>query len=337
MEAANVRSWRSIGMSLLFVARPAGGFVAPFTLRARSTVSIRTAPQALGTRIEFVGDVNDVIHGRVQPSCEHQLLAADAVRCAFIVGSTKGLDSMGEMLTVNGNAYCCSTEAGAGKHSLLTGGGIFTTGACILPLGARADRELRHASGDPPASWAAICRAALDALGPSVVGAVLCGFVTFAPLVSVQVAEPPIHGEFIFDRPDFYYARPALKLPRARVFVMGAVAPTDLLSNNAADTSAAINEAAVGMRRVLYAGGAGIAGAERSPREGGSAAVCSHAHGLVLSDEELSEEREVVPAVVRSVVHISADSMVESACLQLFAVSEVADHSGLEYVPRACC
>lgn len=288
----------------------------------------RASPVALGTTIEFVGDVDDVIHGRVRRGSEHQVLVADAVRCAFIIGSTKGLDSMGEMLTVNGNAYCCSTEAGAGKHSLLTGGGIYTTGACILPLGAAADRTLEREAGGAPVSWGALCAEALAALDGAASGVVLCGFVTFAPLVSVHVSEPPIHGERIFDRPGFYYAVPPLELPRARVFVMGAVARSDALVGG---------PDAAGMRRVLYPGGAGIAGRECGDGAG-AAQVSSHAHGLVLSRTELSEEREIEPAVVRSVVHISAQSAVERAALQLFAVRGVADHTaGLEYVPRACC
>ncbi|KAG8460139.1 hypothetical protein KFE25_014284 [Diacronema lutheri] len=328
-------------LALLLVS--AAGFVQPAPARVPAVGRTRSRALALAmaTRIEVVGDIGDVIAGRVPAVCERQVLMADALRCAFIVGSPKGLDSMGEMLAVNGRAYCCSTEPESGKHSLLVGAGVYTTGACVLPLGARPDGTLERGEDTPPTPWGALCREALEAVdGARAV--VLSGFVDFAPLACVQVARSPIHGKSILARRDGDCAVPPRELARARAFVMGAVAPSHVLDDGAERDAASPTERAfgAGMRRVLCAGGAGIAGAERAGAQPalGAVPLSSYAHGLVLARAGILAEAQVVPDAVRSVVHISAESVVLSAALELFAVSGVVDHvAGLEYVPRACC
>lgn len=225
---------------------------------------------------------------------------------------------MGEMLTLNGRAYACSTEAGAGKRSLLVGDAMFTTGACAL--GARADRTLRVRKAT---SWDSLCRNALATSGAHVI--VLSGFLTFRRLLAAQVSEPPIHGEVIFKHPERDYARPPLELADAHVYVMGALAPADALEPTA--------NAVVGISRVLYAAGSGLVG-----KDAPAAAVTSHAHGLVLRRAELCEEASITPDEVCGVVHISAQSEVATATLELFAVDirSSSTPKGWFYLPKAC-
>lgn len=290
----------------------------------------RVSAAVMMTAVEMVGSVDDVIHGVLPAEAEHRVLAADALRSAFIVGSPTSVDDMGEMLTVNGKAYCCSTAPGAAKHALRVGDAVFTTGACVLPLHAQADARLDwSAAAEGPADWAAVCARAVQAAGG--VAVVLSGFVTFERLVAVQIAEPPIRGEFIF-APDVrsrYYSVQPCEVPGARCFVMGAACPVELLAEGAR---------APELQRMLYAGGAGIAGRD-ARREPGVDASTSHTHALELDPAcGARAEAEITPDIVRQVLHVSAESAVAEARLELFRVDEVVEHTeGLEYVPKACC
>lgn len=94
--------------------------------------------------IEVVGSVRDIINGVVRPEHAHRILDATAFRTAFLVGSPRGLESMGEMICANGHAFTCSTDP-ADLHQTLSDTYCWTTGACSRQLAHPYWRlEARH-------------------------------------------------------------------------------------------------------------------------------------------------------------------------------------------------
>jgi hypothetical protein len=92
--------------------------------------------------IEVVGSVRDIINGVVRPEHTHQVLDPTTFRAAFLVGSPRGLESMGEMICVNGHAFTCSTDP-ANLHQTVSDSYCWTSGARLNPLPARGLRPCR--------------------------------------------------------------------------------------------------------------------------------------------------------------------------------------------------
>lgn len=259
--------------------------------------------------IEVVGDVNDVIQGHVRPECATRVLRADAARAGFIVGSPRSLDSMGEMIMVNGHSFCCSTSADD-LHTTLSGRAVYTTGACLLPKTAEPTRRvvLRDLS------WSELCEAAVESGGGggsgSSRGVVFTGIVRFETLRAIQVSAPPIYEESIFSNLERYYRVPPVEQPDKTCFVMGAASAS----------------CRGGVERFLYAGGTGIAGRDAAE----TVAVTHHTHALELC-AGCSNEEEITPETARGVYHLSGDAVVREASIEIFEIDDVVEHvDGLE-------
>lgn len=283
-----------------------GAFLQSLGRRGRTAISMAT--------IEVVGDVNDVIQGHVPQDCKTRVLRADALRAGFIVGSPRSLDSMGEMIIVNGHSFCCSTGADD-LHATLSGPAVYTTGACVLPKGAQPTRRLVLRD----LSWSELCEAAAssvndsggDSAGKSTSrGVVFIGMVKFQTLSAVQIAAPPIFEESIFSNRELYYSVPPVERADARCFIMGAASAT----------------CSGGVERFLYAGGSGIAGRDAAK----NVEVVHHTHALEL-DAACGGEDEITPELAKGVYHVSGDATVSKASIEVFSIDDVVEHTaGLE-------
>ena len=266
--------------------------------------------RAVPSTIEVVGDVNDVIRGIVPPGCATRRLRADAVRAGFIVGSPRDLESMGEMIMVNGHAFCCSTSAND-LHATLSGPAVYTTGACLIPKGAVPTRRIGPLRD---LSWSELCEAVARSSGggdgSGSRGVVFTGIVHFRVLRAVQISAPPIFGEAIFSNRERYYKVPPEERAVVRCFVMGAA-------------SARIGG---GVEKFLYAGGTGIAGRDAAEEVD----VTHHTHALEL-DAACGGEDEISPETALGVYHLSGDAVVSEATIDVFDIGEVVEHTaGLE-------
>jgi len=204
--------------SAALLTAPAAGLAAGLAMPTRPARS-RT-PDARLTVIEVVGSVRDVIAGIVNDEHTHRVLDATALRAAFLVGSPRGIDSIGEMVCVNGYAYACSTDP-ADLHATLSDTFCYTTGACVLPKNAVASHTLRigqdaDAAGGEEAgggvAWGDVCASATQASSAAGGAVVYAGFVTFSRLTATQIAVAPVHGENMFEMRERYYSVPPVEL-----------------------------------------------------------------------------------------------------------------------------
>ena len=154
-----------------------------------------------------VGHIQDVLHGRVP--AEHWVEASE-VHAGFGLGSPDGISNMGEMVTLQGKAYCQTTE----PFQLSEGGRFVSTFAFLLPAGAESSYRVRITA---PLS----CEEAYQAILSHAGNCAWCGWVRFATLHGISLAKSPIHNEEVYAHKEKYFFRPPKKLSNCEAFLIG--------------------------------------------------------------------------------------------------------------------
>lgn len=250
--------------------------------------------------LRYVGDVRDVLAGRVPPGSDRWIDAAP-FRFGFEVGSPIGVSSLGEFLTVNGIAYAKSTdERSPDYYRVVRGRRFVSTGGAFI---ARDERPSFLATYRGARGAASTVGALYEALYEQV-GQPFCmaGPASFQTFEAIAISRAPVLGEALMDNRARYYARGAVKEPDVEAFLVGCVARFDGVRDPSLRD---------GLQRILY----------RNPFDTSSGST-SHAHVVILS-RRVTASSEVVPEVVRDVQHLLSQSTLSRFDAEVFTIDRV--------------
>ena len=276
-------------------------------------LAVRPTSAPPATTLWYVGDVKDVIAGRV-PAESHRWIDADSFLLGFEAGSPEGMEGLGEFLAVNGTAYTKSTlEDSPRYYQVVHDDAFVTTGAVFLPPDSRP--AARVTFGDDPSHGTITMAALYDELyhATGEQAYVVAGFVEFDTLETLAVSRAPIYGEDLFQNRSSYYRFGPQKTHRASTYLVGCAADFD------AEPDPTRRDA---LGRVLY----------DNPYDT-TTGLTTHAHVLVL-DEPLRSSRTIHPDAVTDVNHLLSQSTVRRARLHLYPISQLAPLPEHAYLPR---
>jgi len=157
--------------------------------------------------VHYVGHIQDVIAGK-RP--EERWILASSFAYAFEIGSPLGIETMGEMVAMNGRVYARSPQT----QSLISGDGLVTSGALIIPHDAEPSQQI-HRKG-----MGVTCEELYKEIeGP----AAFAGVMILSYLRGTAITKCPIFEENIFEHREEYYAKLPVELKNVSVAIVGAV------------------------------------------------------------------------------------------------------------------
>lgn len=253
------------------------------------------------TTVWCVGDVQDVIAGRVPAEARDRWIAADRVLLGFEAGSPEGIGGIGEFLVVDGNAYAKSTDMLSLRYyEVVSGPQFVTTGAVLLPPGSKPAATV-SVDGSTTTTMAALYDDLYRAAGSR--ACMVAGFVEWDALETLSVSQAPVYGENIFENKPRYYRFGPERREGVTTYLVGCAADFD------SETDPARRRA---LERVLY----------RNPFDTAKG-LTTHAHVLVLDESKGNGSGTVDPPEVADVCHLLSQSVVRRAELEVYPIARL--------------
>ena len=285
-------------MLLLALLVLAGCATAP---RRQGGLVVRQKSSAPPTTLWYVGDVNDVIAGRVPEEAPKRWIDADSFLLGFEAGSPEGIGGLGEFLAVNGTAYAKSTDMLSPHYYQVASGPRFvTTGAVFLPRGSKPALTA-SLDGSTTTTMAMLYDDLYRAAGNRAF--VVAGFVEWDTLDTLSVSQAPIFGEDLFKNKARYYGFGPQKRATVSTYLVGCAA------NFAAETDSKRREP---LGRILY----------NNPFDTGKG-LATHAHVLVLNEANANSSGTIDPPEVADVCHLLSQSVVRRAELGVYPIDRL--------------
>lgn len=253
------------------------------------------------TTLWYVGDVEDVIAGRVPPEAPGRWIDAKSFLLGFESGSPEGIDGLGEFLAVNGTAYAKSTDMmSPNYYKVAHGPRLVTTGAVFLPPDSKPAATITHDESTAVTTMTALYDELYHAAGNRAY--VVAGFVEFDSLETLSVSQAPIYGQDLFKNKASYYQFGPQKRSGALTYLVGCAA--DFTTETATRRDA--------LNRILY----------HNPYDTGKG-LAAHAHVLVLDESKGNASGAVDPPEVVDVCHLLSQSVVRSARLDVYPIDRL--------------
>ena len=255
----------------------------------------------IGT-VSIIGDVNDVLNGRVTSLTERINWPAQDI-VGFGAGSIGPMSGMGETMMVNGYAFVRQTDNSTKNYfQTIYGPSYRSPFAMFVPRGLKADGV---ASFSPRRPGDTISFTELyTEMYQSTNGSPFCfyGLTQFGQMEAIAISKAPIYSEPLFgDLANGYYTQPAFRIPDAYGFTFGCAANFSTIADPNLRRK---------LNRALYV----------NPLDAGSgSALQVHSHVLTGKDC-VNNINQITPNTALDVYHLVSNSSIRFINARVFKI-----------------
>eukprot|EP00727_Mastigamoeba_balamuthi_P006552 m51a1_g2517 hypothetical protein (267) ;mRNA; r:197162-197962 len=256
----------------------------------------------------FLGDVQNVIQGRVPAELRGVGIDTQRFHCGFEIGDVSpAFAGLGEMTLVGRRAYLRSTDRSRPDYlKTLNTERLYTTGAVFVPTGATPSATI---DVDAPTVWLDVLQRlhAANARGPLM----FCGFVHFSRMRATYITRSPVDGKNIFENKSEFFDDGNQVVEDVWAAAVGCV---HLYGQPA--TPADVEKE---LTRVLY----------RNPNEVSAAELSVHTHVVTLNggreavDRAAGNVESLRHEDAKDSWHLLSDSVADYARIEVFGMSSL--------------
>ncbi len=166
-------------------------------------------------QLPICGSVENVLAGIMPEDDKNHWIDASLYAYGFMMGSPHGVDSVGEMILIDGTCYVQSTK----HHKLIFGKQFLSSAALLIPKDLDPPASCHYEGHDLPLS--SFYQWLYDQLGGPFA---LAGTLTCADFEGAAIEVPPVHGLPLLEHKETYYPNPPLRDSNITAQVVGIVA-----------------------------------------------------------------------------------------------------------------
>jgi len=253
--------------------------------------------------LRLIGDVNDVLQGRVLPGFENEIWPAPKI--GFGAATLGALSAEGEAFFANGYAFVRQTDnTTANYYQTISGESFRTPFSIVVPDHLRPDGIGSYFSN---AANAITFAQLYNEIYAAVEGSPFCfwGFADFTYVNAIAVSKAPVWGEPLFGATKAsYYSQPNFNLTNVHALAFGCAA-----------NYSSFNDAALAnqLGKALYL----------NPLDPTAAtALQNHAH-IITVDDSVNDLDDVHPSKVTGVYHLLTDAKINFIQAKVFKIDNV--------------
>ncbi len=251
-----------------------------------------------------IGSVMNVIAGHLPPNLKDKRFQVTPYQYGFLLGSPKGVESLGETVVVNKTCYTTSTDTSAPDYyTTIHGPEFVTSGMFLIPAHAKPSHIVKLSKDLGPMRASDMYNELYQSINHPLAFA---GLVEISKLHGTAIARAPIASLNIFDHDKEYYSYPPVVSKNVHAFIMGALTDYDQ------DRYKALNSQ---LETILYR--------TQHPGDAKTQHICNHAHVITLK-RAVKSIADITPQVVDRVLHLLFDKTIFSkAHLEVFAIKNL--------------